>query len=238
MTCLNETPPSIIGENPIPDRANYSLYVSAGSKAAYEAADYWKEFKEIVEINTINIGSTGFATYCSPYALDFSDIPGVKAYIASGFEPSTGTLVLTRALKVPAGEGLYLVGDAGTYNVPVSETDMVYSNLLKGVTTATTINPTDGSYTNFILSNGSNGIGFYTLSTAGELAAGKAYLQLPTSNISNVKTINLNFGNEGTAIQDIKSDNLSHRIYNLQGQPVSLPKSGVYIIDGKKVFIK
>ena len=32
------------------NRANATLYVPIGSKAAYEAADYWKEFKEIVEI--------------------------------------------------------------------------------------------------------------------------------------------------------------------------------------------
>ena len=31
-------------------RHNATLYVPQGSKAAYEAADYWKEFKEIVEI--------------------------------------------------------------------------------------------------------------------------------------------------------------------------------------------
>lgn len=46
-------------ENPVPvsitsstfsNSANAILYVPQGSKAAYEAADYWKEFKEIVEI--------------------------------------------------------------------------------------------------------------------------------------------------------------------------------------------
>jgi len=47
-----------------------------------------------------------------------------------------------------------------------------------------TFTPTEGSYTNFILANGSHGIGFYTLSQAGEIGAGKAYLQLPTAAIS------------------------------------------------------
>lgn len=32
------------------NRANATLYVPYGSKAAYEAADYWKEFKEIIEM--------------------------------------------------------------------------------------------------------------------------------------------------------------------------------------------
>ena len=38
--------------------ANATLYVPKGSKSAYEAADYWKEFKEIVEIaepNELNV---------------------------------------------------------------------------------------------------------------------------------------------------------------------------------------
>lgn len=55
--CNNLT--EVIVENPYPvsieqytftNRKNATLYVPKGSKAAYEAADYWKEFKEIVEI--------------------------------------------------------------------------------------------------------------------------------------------------------------------------------------------
>ena len=51
---------SVTVENPTPltieqftftDRANATLYVPIGSKSAYQAADYWKEFKEIIEKN-------------------------------------------------------------------------------------------------------------------------------------------------------------------------------------------
>ena len=50
-------------ENPVPveitdqvftNRSNATLYVPAGSKVAYEAANYWKEFKEIVEMGDLN----------------------------------------------------------------------------------------------------------------------------------------------------------------------------------------
>ena len=187
----------------------------------------------------VNIGSTGYATFCSPYALDFSKVSDVRAYIASGFNPSTGKLVLTRVDEVPAGEGLYLVGNPGTHNVPFTETNMLYSNFLKGVTTATTIYPTEGSYTNFILANGSHGIGFYTLSNSGQLAAGKAYLQLPTSSVSHVKAISVVFeDDDATAIQDIEGCIKAESIYNLQGQRVNSPKRGLYIINGQKVLIK
>ena len=116
---------------------------------------------------------------------------------------------------------------------------MLYSNFLKGVTTTTTISPTEGIYTNFILSTGSHGVGFYTLSESGELAAGKAYLQLPTASVPNVKAINIIFDEDDpTAIQDIEGDIKADDIYNLQGQKVHNPKSGLYIINGEKVLIK
>lgn len=239
VTCLNETPPSLSASYSFSNRANATLYVPAGSKSAYQLADYWNEFNEIVELPVdVTIGSTGYATFCSTCDLDFSGVSGLKAYIASGFSPSTGRLVLTRVDEVPAGEGLYLVGDEGTYEVPTTTTDMMYSNFLKGVTTATTIYPTEGSNTNFILSNGSYGVGFYTLSTSGELAAGKAYLQLPTSSVSNVKAVRLFFEDDATAIQDVEQDVQAERIYNLQGQQVNAPRKGLYIINGKKVILK
>ena len=49
VTIKKETPLSI-NSNTFSNRTNATLYVPAGSKAAYQAADYWKEFKEIVEI--------------------------------------------------------------------------------------------------------------------------------------------------------------------------------------------
>lgn len=42
--------PLSINTNTFSNRTNATLYVPAGCKAAYEAADYWKEFKEIVEL--------------------------------------------------------------------------------------------------------------------------------------------------------------------------------------------
>ncbi len=220
------------------NRANATLIVPAGCKEAYETAEYWEDFKKIVEKTEITIGSTGYATYCYEHDLDFSEVSGMKAYIASGFSPSKSSLLLTRVTEVPAGEGLYIVGEEGTYHIPFTETDMIYSNLLIGVTTATTISPTDGSYTNFILANGVHGVAFYSLSEAGELAAGKAYLQLPTASVPEVKAIRVIFDDDEDAIQSIVEESQTERIYNLQGQQVNAPKNGLYIINGKKLFIK
>ena len=52
VTVEMETPLTI-AENTFSNRTNATLYVPAGCKAAYEAANYWKEFKEIVEYGGI-----------------------------------------------------------------------------------------------------------------------------------------------------------------------------------------
>ena len=46
---VEKTTPIAIKSSTFSIRANATLYVPKGSKAAYQAADYWKEFKEIVE---------------------------------------------------------------------------------------------------------------------------------------------------------------------------------------------
>ena len=197
--------------------------------------------------------SNGVSTYCSSFAVDFASTPSIKAYIASGFSPSTGELVLTRVNNVPAGEGVLLKGEAGEYEIPYAETDMVYSNLLKGVTTATNISPINGDYTNFILANGTHGIGFYPLSQAGEIAAGKAYLQLPTSTVNSAgsRGIKLRFDGEENGVTDIHECEDAHAeteiYYDTQGRRITdrALKKGLYIKrtagsngNGKKVLIR
>ena len=50
VTELNPTPVAI-GQYVFTNRTNATLYVPKGSKEAYQAANYWKEFKEIEEIS-------------------------------------------------------------------------------------------------------------------------------------------------------------------------------------------
>ena len=56
--------PMSISKTVFPNRANATLYVPAGSKDAYRVADYWKEFKEIIEmedpsVRTVNVATAG-----------------------------------------------------------------------------------------------------------------------------------------------------------------------------------
>lgn len=48
---INRSEPISINQNVFSNRSNATLYVPKGSKVAYEAADYWKDFKEIKEFS-------------------------------------------------------------------------------------------------------------------------------------------------------------------------------------------
>ena len=55
---IGSTTPMAIYENTFTNRANATLYIPSGCKAAYEAADYWKEFKEIVEMAAVKLSKS------------------------------------------------------------------------------------------------------------------------------------------------------------------------------------
>lgn len=179
--------------------------------------------------------------------LDFSEVSGLKAYIISGFSPSTGTLTLTPVTHVPAGTGLLLRGEEGVYNVPILATDMYYSNMLKGVNEAVMLAPTEGENTNFILADGTHGIGFYPVSETAEFDAGKAYLQMPTSKVptlgggSEARCFIINFDDEeatGIGFTKATAPQEDGVYYDLTGRRVEKPSKGFYILNGKKMFIQ
>ncbi len=180
------------------------------------------------------------ATYSCTQALDFTGITGLKAYIASGY--SNGKVLLTRVDVVPANTGLLLVGTEGeTYKVPFTTTTAFYSNLLKPVTTAKVIPATEGDYTNFLYGEVEGVKGFYKSSGTGTVAAGKAYLQLPTSAVpASGARISIVLDDEATGISNMTTYSTPGVVYDLNGRKVAdefnpkrLPK-GVYIVDGQK----
>ena len=239
--------PIVLG-NSICEGNHVTLYVPKGTMAAYEDAAYWKDFKEIKEYvdgyATAEMGSSGMMTYSSEKDLDFTGVEDLRAYIASGYSPSTGELTMTRVYKVPAGEGLLLKGTAGNYNIPNTVTDMYYANLLVGVPTATNVSPTEGDYTNFILADGINGVGFYTLSSAGEIGANKAYLQLPTAMLpAAARSLRMVFEDDEEEVTRISEEcrvkSEESVFFDLQGRRIAKPtKAGLYVKDGRKVLVK
>ena len=248
VTILAQSPPEM-KENSF---SNYDipLYVPKGARDAYLAVSPWNKFKEIIEYNTtdetdvdvIKISSAGQSTWCSAYDLDFTNVEGIKAYTATGYDRETGTIWLTRVQKVSANEGLLIIGKEGEYKVQHKSTTTYYANFMKGTLKAITINEKEGEYTNYYLSNGSYGVGFYKVNGTQAISANRAYLPLLKGNVpAGTRFISLGFedGEGTTGINGVKSGEVKSREwFTLQGQRVNNPGKGLYIKNGKKVIIK
>ena len=249
VTVGNSTPVELTDGSTFSNRRNATLYVPAGSKAAYEAASVWNKFKEIVPIATVTINKYGSGTYCSPYALDFTNVSGMKAYVAAGYNTTTNTVYMLSVKTAQPGEGLFIKGAPGDYTVPEIETSSDnYLNLLVGTTKDVTVNTLsdDGKYTNYVygLNKDTNAPAFYKYSDGSKCMAYKAYLQIPTTwlpTMSEAKTVNIVFDDEEpTGIEEFRTekDVDDVKIYDMQGRRVTKPGKGLYIVNGKKVVFK
>ena len=147
---------------------------------------------EIVQSVFVKITAAKQVPYYSEYNLDFTDKPELKAYVATGYDKAKGTIWLTRVKQVPAETGFLLTGEEGDYEVPVSESasDCYYKNMFKGTLTGTTLYTTDGDYTNYYLSKGDAGVGFYkvTKEDGVKVGANRCYLPILTEIPANGST--------------------------------------------------
>ena len=233
-----------------------TLYVPYGAKETYATTQGWKEFANIVELApaelTITINEYGCATYCSEYALDFSNVEGLKAYSAIGYKPSTQTVTLARVMTTGAGQGIFIKGEPGEYTVPVIDNFDEYTlNLLVGTLEQTTVNSTDGKMSNykFTITDGDAAPMFYPFEDNTTFSANRAYLQIPTAWLPATaqKSLNVRFDDgETTDIEELKGEPTVDAsqsgevktVYDLQGRVVENPAGGIYIVNGKKVIIK
>ena len=59
----------------------------------------------------ITIGANGKTTLVSAKDLDFTEVAGLKAYIATGYNQDTQEVAMTRVLDVPANTPIMLIGE-------------------------------------------------------------------------------------------------------------------------------
>ena len=212
---------------------------------------------------TVKIGSIGKASFAAPVDLDFTNVSGLKAFTATGYDKSTKTIWLTRVMKVQKGEGVLLKGDPNSYEIPSAAVQSRYENMFVGNTSGDEIRvqetSEDGSQTNYYLKGDGS---FVSVNGYVNIKNNKCYLALPTSMVAVSSTrsaeddykfeepevIKLpiefkSIGSEGDGTTSIK--NLTPALsegegewFTLQGQRVAKPGKGLYIRNGKKVVIK
>lgn len=186
----------------------------------------------------VNISSVKYATYCYDKALDFSNT-SISAYTAKA---ESNKVVLTEIEDgiVPANTGVILYGDpVENEQIPFTTTDKqdIGTNEMVGINSDAMIYLTDGTYTNYILSNGTEGVGFYQATKEGAmLQANRAYLHTPKT--VNARALTFEFDDTTTEIsatlnnEEEMTDN--HELYNLNGMRVAHPTKGLYIVRSAK----
>lgn len=227
---------------------NMTLYVPYGAKDIYASTEVWKNFKNIVEYQPttlVSINKYGNATFCSQYALDFSNVEGLKAYSAIGYNSNTQVITLARVMTTPAETGIFLKGEPGEYIVPIiDECNDHFMNMLVGTLEQTTVNSTTGEMSNFkfTVTNSDKVPKFYQFEDNTTFSAGKAYLQLPTEWLPQTaqKSVGIRFEDaETTGVEELEEQSEKNEaVYDLQGRQVDKPTCGIYIINGKKVLLK
>ena len=205
--------------------AETTLTLSGGGTTAGSVYPVYIKFNPTVPVT---LATSGKSTFASQYAIDCASLPaGLKAYKVSAVSTTSATLTeVTEA--VAAGTGLILIGTgSASYDIPVAATgtDISASNELVGVTADKALTAGDA----FLLSNGK-----FVPCTDGTLKAGKAYLP----NTTGARSLSLVFEGETTGINAIENAETINGIFNLNGQRVSQPTKGLYIVNGRKVVIK
>jgi hypothetical protein len=181
----------------------------------------------------VTITSYKYATYRTTEKLDFSGT-AVSAYTA---EAGTDNVVLTKISdgKVPSGVGVILYSEtAGTYDIPVT-----YDTPTVGNTGLSISNGTDATKENgiYVLGKKNDEVGFYRWVGGASLASGRVYLA-PTASSAR-EYLSFLFDDETAGINNVNvNHNHNDNYYDLQGRHVEHPKRGLYIVNGKKVFIQ
>ena len=201
----------------------------------------------LVELKSVSktITSAGWATYCSPYPLDFSDdidnLTDVFIITGSQNPGAENDYVAKTSVKggtVPANTGLLIKGTTGTVTIPVAtsgSTD-VDGNKLVGVTTNTVIEAKAGYV---LMNDATNGLGFYKNEDAFTVGANTAYL--PSNFAGDLARGFFSLADdEATGINMVHGEGfkVNGSVYNLNGQRIDKPTKGLYISGGKKFIVK
>ena len=255
ITCKATNPPAAGNSFQGIDKS-IPVYVPAESVSAYQSAGEWCEFTNIQPIEvptpdyvTITISKYGSDAYSSAYALDFTEVQGLKAYVATGYNHLTGVVTLLRVHTADAATGLLVKGTPGvSYEVPILESTADHTlNMLVPTLEKTPVNShsSDGVYANYkytVVKEQSPEPLFYQFADGASLSAGKAYLQIPVAWLPATGQRILRYRFDEGETTDIEDEEIRNQkseiIYDLHGRRVENPtKPGIYIVNGRKVLL-
>ena len=227
---------------------HYTVYngtVEVNRCSAYNADKNHDWYLEEVTELPVTITAAGYATFYAPVDVTYD---GIEAYYTIGEVKDEKYLQLVDFEgTIPATDGAILKGDEGTYNLTISSgAEKKENNKLTGTAATTVISKVDAnSY--YILGRDTNGnVGLYNPINGENTdvftnTGHKAYMLIEGA----AQTIgySFNFDWNGTTgienIEDAVEENTTKAIYDITGRQIkAITVPGIYIINGKKTFVK
>lgn len=210
-----------------------TVVFSASARSDFQSAKV--TLAPVVTLNTY-----GYGTFCSAHPIDFSKAEGFTAWRVSNVG-ADGTITFAKITgTIKEGQGVLLYNkDADgvnktTFTLAIGESDgaTVFTNS-ENKLVGTTV-PTEVEANQYY---GLSGNAFVPVN-AGTIPAGKALL--PASVVEGLGARLTFIFEDANGIADIEHStlNIEDSVYNLNGQRVNNPKSGLYIVNGKKVVMK
>ena len=181
-----------------------------------------------------NEGTAG--EYWSTFYYDASDfvVPESTRVFKASLDDARITLSLVGDGIVNSGEGVVLMSSSPYFLMTSanSPSEISYEdNDLTG-TSNTIANPGNA----YVLNNKSAGVGFYRLSDAGFITAGKAYLTYSGTQSRDFMAWDID---DATAVESLDCGQTDGGVYyDMQGRRTPKPAKGLYILNGKKVMIR
>lgn len=222
--------------------ANDKYYMSNGNTYIFEIEEV-EYYNKVVFRSPATPDGKYYASIYLPYA---ATVPtDATAYIGT-LNGSSIRLTEIGGTVIPKNKAVVMISEnnlATQYVAPATEEGSVpadVTNDLKG--TLTTTERTADMYADTYVLNGSfDNIGFYKY-TATNLPKGRAYFEVVNSGVQGVQGFLFDFGEEGGETTGINAAALSNdaakTYYDLSGRRIANPKNGLYICNGKKVYIK
>ena len=190
-------------------------------------------------IYNVTVTGAGYATF---YASNAVTIPeNVKAYYITENGINSSWVVLTEITgTIPAKTAVILEAAEGTYTFnKTADVEGIEENLLEGTVEDAMI---DGEAYVLGLLNGKAGLGKAKL-TNNQFLNNHHKAYLPTTTASGATFYSFNFDWGGTTgienIGDAVEENATKAIYDITGRQIkAITVPGIYIINGKKTFVK
>ena len=204
----------------------------------YGASAWMVEEVTSLDVTMNTVGDETWATLYLPFSV--TTPTGLTAYTGTQKNENTIELTAIEDCVIPAGTGVVLKGTTDSYTLTLTndEAAPVEDNVISG--TCLPISVTEAELENYyVLSTLGGVIGLYwPMTGTTELAANKAFIaRSGAAGAAGYRFVfgdNTTVGIDGTTLG--QPDNTPY--YDLSGRRIAQPAKGIYIHNGKKVFIK